>query len=267
MNQHVRILSDLHLGHDISRIRDVEALRPLLEGVDTVIFNGDTWEELAPPFCQRGASMLAELKTLCNQVGVNPIFLTGNHDPNWTDCDRVELADGGIVVTHGDAIFFDGSPWKREIIRNQRRVHELWAAHPEASHDVDVRMRLAREIARELPSRAHTSGASLLQRAWDAAIPPQRALHMLRAWFTQGPMGAKFCDRYFPNAHTLIIGHFHHHGCWTHGRHRIINTGSFMNPGRAHWVDCHHGTLTRGVIHESPNTFRIGQTLDTWHVA
>ena len=44
--QPVRILSDLHLGHQVSRIARVSALRPLVAGAGTVIFNGDTWQEL-----------------------------------------------------------------------------------------------------------------------------------------------------------------------------------------------------------------------------
>ena len=50
MNEPVRILSDLHLGHRVSRIERTSALRPLIAGAGTVIFNGDTWQELAEPF-------------------------------------------------------------------------------------------------------------------------------------------------------------------------------------------------------------------------
>ena len=42
MNEPVRVLSDLHLGHKVSRIDHVSALRPLIAGAGTVIFNGDT---------------------------------------------------------------------------------------------------------------------------------------------------------------------------------------------------------------------------------
>lgn len=45
----VRIFSDLHPGHQASRIFDMEKLRPLFRGAGTVLFNGDTWEELSPP--------------------------------------------------------------------------------------------------------------------------------------------------------------------------------------------------------------------------
>jgi hypothetical protein len=42
MSSPIRILSDLHLGHRVSRIASAESLRPLIAGAGTVIFNGDT---------------------------------------------------------------------------------------------------------------------------------------------------------------------------------------------------------------------------------
>ena len=121
MKEPVRILSDLHLGHKLSRIERVSALRPLISGAATVVFNGDTWQQLAAPFHKRSASMLEELKALCAEEGVEAVFLSGNHDPGWPGKGWVELADGRIVITHGDALFFGGSPWKREVLTARRR--------------------------------------------------------------------------------------------------------------------------------------------------
>jgi hypothetical protein len=106
----------------------------------------------------------------------------------------------------------------------------------------------------------------LIKRAWDAAIPPQRALKMIEAWFTQGAAGAKFCDRYFPHAELLVIGHFHHHGCWAEKGRLVINTGSFLDPGPAHYVELNDGWLIRGEIDESPAAFRFGRKLGVWRI-
>ena len=122
--------------------------------------------------------------------------------------------------------------------------------------------------------RRHHDGTSIkaralepsqnLVRAWDAALPPQRALKMIHAWLTQGAMGARFCERYFPQAGALVIGHFHHLGCWiNHGR-LVINTGSFVSPGRAHCVTWQNGWLRRSKIDESPDQCRVGRTLGAW---
>ncbi len=264
MNEPVRILSDLHLGHKVSRIQRVSTLRPLIAGAGTVVFNGDTWQELAAPFRERGAVMLEELKALCADEGADAVFLSGNHDPGWPGRGWVELAGGRVIVTHGDALFFDGSPWKREILVGGRRVMELWDEHPEASQDPEERLRVARKIARELCSVEYPLGRHLLMRAWDAVVPPLRALKMIEAWFTQGTAGNRFCECYFPKTEVLIIGHFHHQGCWMKNGRTVINTGSFLDPGRAHWVEWNDGWLTRGVIDETADACLIGQSLGTW---
>jgi hypothetical protein len=244
MNEPVRVLSDLHLGHKISRISDVAALRPLIKGAGTVIFNGDTWQELAKPFFERSKVMLDELVTLCRSEGADTLFLSGNHDPGWSGPGWVDLAGGRIVITHGDALLFDGSPWKREILVGGKRVMELWNKHPAADQDAEERIRVAREIARELCAVEHPTGRNILLRAWDAARPPVRAVKMIEAWFNQDKEGDKFCERYFP----------------------IINTGSFMAPGRAHWVEWNNGWLSRGVIDENLGSCQKGKTLDVWRL-
>ena len=264
MNEPVRILSDLHLGHKISRISDISTLRPLIAGAGTVVFNGDTWQELARPFRVRSAAMLEELQWLCAEEGVEPIFLPGNHDPGWQGPGWVELAGGRIVIMHGDALLADGSPWKREILVNGERVRELWQHHPQAGHDVTQRLQLAREIARDLCSVEYPTGRHFLQRAWDAVQPPLRAVKMIEAWLTQGSAGADFCDTYFPQAEVLIIGHFHWQGSWLARGRQVINTGSFTSPGRAHWVEWQDGWLSRGVIEESTEMCRKGKISDVW---
>jgi predicted phosphodiesterase len=266
MNEPVRILSDLHLGHEICRIEQVAALRPLIAGAGTVIFNGDTWQELARPFFQRATAMLDELKSLCREEGAEAVFLSGNHDPGWPGRGWVELAGGRIVVTHGDALLFDSSPWKHEILVNGERVIELWAEHPHANNNAEERLRVARKIARELCSTRHPTGRRFFQRVWNAILPPSRALKMIQAWMSQGTMGAKFCENYFPQAEMLVIGHFHCGGTWAENGRRVINTGSFTSPGRAHWVEWNNGWLRRGIIEESPEICRMGETLDVWRL-
>lgn len=266
MREPIRILSDLHLGHKLSRIESVSALRPLIAGAGTVVFNGDTWQELAGPFRVRSAAMLEELKLLCAAEEVDTVFLSGNHDPGWPGPGWVELAGGRIVITHGDALMFAGSPWKREILVSGKRVRELWRKHPDAGHDVTARIHLAREIAWELCSVEYPLGRRFIQRVWDAVVPPQRALKMLESWFTQAAAGARFCEQYFPKAEVLVIGHFHHHGYWTTNKRLVIDTGSFASPGRAHWVEWIDGWLTRGEIDEAPGLCRIGRRLGTWRL-
>lgn len=266
MKEPVRIVSDLHLAHHGSRIARVSALRPLLAGAGTVVFNGDTWQELTLAVAARSAAMLDELRHLCAEESCEPVFLSGNHDPGWPGPGWLELAGGRIVVTHGDALLFEGSPWKREVLAGRQRVLELWRQHPEAATDAAARLRLARAMARALPTQEEPCGRRIWQQVWDALVPPLRALRILQAWWCQGTAGGEFCQRYFPQAEVLVIGHFHRHGCWRRRGRLVINTGSFVGPGRAHWVEWHAGRLRRGVIDESPGAFRLGKVLNTWHL-
>ncbi len=266
MKEPVRILSDLHLGHRVSRVSRVAALRPLLVGVGTVIFNGDTWQELAVPMRARSAEMLDELRALCAAEGCETVFLSGNHDPGWPGPGWVEWAQGRIVVTHGDALYHDGSPWSKMVMRGQRVVGELWAAHPAAETDARERIAVAREIARTLVPREYPQGRALWQRAWEAAFPPGRALRMLEVWHGQADAGAAFCERYFPRAEVLVTGHFHWPGAWRRRGRLVINTGAWMNPCHPWCVDWHDGLLWRRKIDERGSECRLGEIAGVWRV-
>lgn len=251
----LRILSDLHLGHQASRIDQVEKLRPLFRGAGTVLFNGDTWEELSPPWRDKSEEMLGQLRRVLHEEGCDSVFLPGNHDPGWEGVGYLELAEGRIVITHGDALLRNGAPWKREMLANPDVVDELWSHFPAAATDISSRLELARAIARRLPTTTPPDGRSLVSRALDAAFPPKRALHMISAWLQQGVHGARFCESYFPKAKLLVVGHFHCHGIRkAHGR-SVINTGSFVVPGPAGWVEWNGDSLTAGRICEAEEMF------------
>jgi predicted phosphodiesterase len=266
MNEPVRILSDLHLGHRVSRISRVEALRPLIAGAGTVVFNGDTWQELDEPFREVAAEMLAGLQRVCADEGAEAVFLPGNHDPGWAGPGWVSLAEGRIVITHGDTLFPQGSPWKREILAAGNAIGGVWRRHPDAMIDFAGRAAVAREIALGYPSLEHPRTASLLRRVADAMFPPRRALRMLEAWSGRPAAAWRLLETYFPSAEVLVIGHFHRHGCWSSAGRLLIDTGSFTRPGKAHWVEWCDGWLRRGVIDEQGGLCRLGPTLDVWRL-
>lgn len=266
MKQPVRIISDLHLGHRVSRIEKVSSLRPLLAGAGTVVFNGDSWQELSKSLRAMSALMLEELHELCRQEGCETIFLPGNHDPGWGGDGFLELAEGKIIVTHGDSLLRSGAPWKREVLLAPEQVEALWQASPGADTDPVQRHELARQISRALPVQKPPRGRHLFQRAWDAVHPPQRGIEMLKAWWTQAALGRRFCDRYFPMAEILIIGHFHKAGTWQIGNLRVMNTGSFVSPGRAYWVEICDRFITFGQVEESEDRFSKGNVLGVWQL-
>ncbi len=264
MKEPVSILCDLHLGHRVSRIVSVKSLRPLIAGAGTVIFNGDTWQELAGGFREKSAAMLEELRVICAEEGAEPVFLSGNHDPGWPGTGWVELAGGRILVTHGDALFAEGSPWSREALVRGDLIRELWEKHRAAAGDPAGRIVLAREMALALRAAGYPQGKKLRQRVMDAIRPPRRAWEMLRVWALQADAAAAFAERYFPRAEAIIIGHFHHTGIWRRGGRLIVNGGAFLNPCAAWWLEYRDGWLSCGRIDESVEPFRRGEVFGVW---
>jgi UDP-2,3-diacylglucosamine pyrophosphatase LpxH len=259
MPQPVRIFSDLHLGHKASRIKKVQNLRPLFSGVGTAIFNGDTWEELVPEWQEKSAEMLQDLRELLEEEGCKAIFLPGNHDPSWSGSGYMNLENEKILITHGDALLRDGAPWKREVLSHQDVIDELWQKHPEAGHDLDERLKLARAMATRLPTQHNRDGSSFLSRAFDAAFPPTRAYKMISSWLQQAKLGEKFCRTYSPKAEILICGHFHRYGIRETNGITNVNTGSFVVPGPAGFVEWNHRILSFSRVYEGAGNYSSKQ--------
>ena len=105
------IISDTHLGKP-GQV-NAEALRPVWQGVDELVINGDTAEVQVPWL--RGAAVreLDRLEQLTGQDGVKLTLISGNHDAYLTDRRCLQLADGRILVMHGDALHPAVAPWTR----------------------------------------------------------------------------------------------------------------------------------------------------------
>ena len=266
MKEPVIILSDLHLGLPASKIDSVEQLRPLLEGAGTVVFNGDTFQELALEFRSRAEGLLSDLRNLCGELGVETVFIPGNHDPGWEGPGWLELADGKIIVTHGDAVMWGGSPWSRESITRSDKVRELWAENKEADYDPGERLGLARKIAVLLEPSTVPKGRSIIRRVMDALNPPRRSLEILRVWISQADRAAMFAERYFPKAEVLVLGHFHWRGTWTKSGRLIVNTGAYVSPHGASWVGYSDGWLKVGNVEEEDGVFIRAAASSVWKV-
>ncbi len=262
----VRILSDLHLGHRVSRISSVECFRPLIAGAGTVVFNGDTWQELARIFRDRSAEMLEELKAICAQEGAEAVFLSGNHDPGWPGPGWVELAEGRILVTHGDTFFAEGSPWTRECFSRHEQVRALWDRHRAAAGDPAARIALAREIALVLRTADYPKGQKLWQRVLDAVRPPRRAFEILRVWALQSEAAARFAEGYFPRAEIVVKGHFHRAGIWRRRGKLVVNLGAFMNPCPALWAEFDGSFFSVGQVDEGAE-YRKGGVKGVWRLS
>jgi predicted phosphodiesterase len=264
MKEPVLILSDLHLGHKASSLDDIAALAPLLQGAGTLILNGDTWQELALEFRDDGARMWRELQELCGKMDIDLICLPGNHDPGNGQENHVALAQGKIIITHGDAVFPEVAPWSRVAILKEKEIRRMIEAS--APDSLDARFALAREVSRMLVPPYYAHSKNILARVWDAVTPPGRAWRMLLAWATMVRRTCAFRERYFPVCEIIICGHFHRAGIWETGETLVINSGSFMPPGAAYWCEWSEGRLRVGVVKKRNGYWRRAEILGVWNL-
>jgi predicted phosphodiesterase len=227
------IISDLHLGHRASQIRDPEELTPILKEARSVIFNGDTVEMRTPVDRPVGRHMAAVIARLCHSIGCRATFINGNHDPAVSRIDHLDLMDSRILVTHGDILFLGVAPWSRQALA-YRRIHLRALANlgPDALMNFEKRLLAAKRTSIKLqlmerPVTKRSKGAELrvlIQQFW----PPHRPFMILHAWLQTPTLAARLCDLFRPNARYIIVGHTHYPGFWKRGPITVINTGSYV---------------------------------------
>jgi predicted phosphodiesterase len=226
------ILSDLHLGHRASLIRDPEQLAPVFREANTIILNGDTAELRHQIDRPVGRMLAAALARVCHSSGAKAIFINGNHDPVISHTDHLDLAEGQMLVTHGDILFLGIAPWSRQAYA-YRKVHRraLDQLGPDALRNFEKRLlatkrtSLKLQLLEEPTTRGRFPGLGLIVRQlW----PPFRPFMILHAWWETPNLGAKLLQAFRPETRYLLIGHTHFPGCWNHGGRVVINTGSFV---------------------------------------
>jgi predicted phosphodiesterase len=226
------IISDLHLGHRASLVRDPEQLAPVFREAKTIVLNGDTAELRHQIDRPVGRGLAAHLARVCHASGAKAIFVNGNHDPVISHIDHLDLADGQILVTHGDMLFLGVAPWSRQAYA-YRRVHlrALEQLGPDALLSFEKRLlatkrtSLKLQLLEEPTTRGRFPGLRLITRQlW----PPFRPFMILHAWWDTPKLGASLLRAFRPDARYLLIGHTHYPGCWSRDGRMIINTGSFV---------------------------------------
>ena len=244
----VRILSDLHLGHDLSKVRDVESLRPLIVGAARVIFNGDTFQERGTAFRDRSFIQLEKLQNLCREEGADAIFLRGNHDPTAWDLELVDLLEGQVTVTHGDVWLRLISPWSKGMREMRPALEAIHAEYPDAARmDLATQFEILRRCRLALPpSGTRHQGHSLqnrvalfLREMW----PPRRPWEVLKVYTRLPGMASNFIKSFRPASRVLLFGHTHSAGVWRRGGRLLVNTGAFGIFAKPLMVEIHHRTL------------------------
>lgn len=234
------IISDTHLGKPGGTT--VQALRPVWQGMDELVINGDAAEVQVPWL--RGAAIheLDQLETLTRQDGVRLTLISGNHDAYLTDRRCLQLAQGRILIMHGDALHPAVAPWTRHAKgleeRTQREINKA------AQDDLATRLDIAQHIGHSEFISEYVLSSLGEHAARRIAARPIEVPLVLWYWWREQTLGMRFLDRYAPQAKVLIVGHSHRRRVWQRGGRTIINTGAFMFPGRPQCVIHQGDTLS-----------------------
>ena len=241
----VRVLSDLHFGHERCEAPAVEKLAPLLDGVRTLVIAGDLSETRSCAWQQEGLRLREQLRELCRKRGVTLITLSGNHDPDAGSL-LLSLWGGRTVVMHGHALYKEGAPWSWEYLRNRDTCQACIARYPAADHDLTQRLLLSREMCQLTPPILRREGIRNhhLRGLLHCFFPPQRPLRIVWGWLTCGRKAEAFARRFFPEARVVVLGHFHRSGHWQYGGRTIVNTGAWFTHATPWLADLQGGALT-----------------------
>ncbi|HZP60596.1 MAG TPA: hypothetical protein VFB27_09765 [Opitutaceae bacterium] len=278
----LRILSDLHLDDRGCRVRELKQLLPLFEGVETVVFNGDSLDTRPGPahlpaakLAAMNAANLERRAAFFDFLGRHAppgTVLTGNHDPDISSQHALDLARGKVFVTHGDVFFDDIVPWSRDIAFIRAQVaREFATLSPARRADLPHRLMVFRRICARVPQRKHHTGCHpvryvlgvMADVAW-----PTRTFAVLRAWREAPRRATALLLAHRPHARFLIMGHTHRHGfARPPGGLVVINTGSFCTPARPCTVDLSPDRLTLRRVVARHGAFHAGPPVATFALA
>ncbi|NNE90116.1 MAG: metallophosphoesterase [Verrucomicrobiales bacterium] len=267
MKEPIRILSDLHLSHPASRIGSPSQLRPLIEGAQTVIFNGDTIEQRHSKVRDRAEQMLGELKEICGKLGADPVIVRGNHDPKISETDWLDLGpEDEIFVTHGDVLFPHISPWNPKIWDVEDEMDAIREEIGSEQIESDLATALeatqrCRLLSRGELERFNFKYFKKLGAALALVLPLRRPIEILRCWIETPGRAREFLSRHRPGARFFLFGHTHRPGVWQKGGKGpiLINTGGFLSIGKAKVVEISGGKIMVHGIDESGPAFAIGK--------
>jgi len=261
----IRILSDLHFGHPASIIEQPSQLVPLFRDAKTVIFNGDTVELRYLRGRRIGMRNSVLMRDTCEAAGARPVFINGNHDPIISPLCHVDLVEGAVLVTHGDLLFHDISPWSHEAeIIAEAHSRELASLDEDAFLDFEKRLKASKRAALSIElrrTRLRRDNLSAIRTVLRECWPPWRPFQIFHSWAVT-PARAEALARVFrPRVRFILIGHTHFSGCWRRGPRMIINTGSFLPLSGRMAIDIQGDSLTMRPIVQERGMFKAGAPL------
>jgi predicted phosphodiesterase len=267
----IRILSDIHLGHPGSIVEEASQLTPLFREAKTVIFNGDTVELRYIRGRRIGMRNSMIMRDTCLEAGARPVFINGNHDPILSDLCHVDLEGGAVLVTHGDLLFHDISPWSHDAgILGAAHTRELEGLkNDDALLDFEKRLKASKRAV--LAIELHKTGLrrdalSALRTVLRECWPPWRPLQIFHSWAVTPERAEALARTFRPGARFILIGHTHNSGFWERNGRTIINTGGFFPLSKRMAVDLEGGVLTVRRIVVENGEFRTREVLRRFSV-
>lgn len=263
------ILSDTHLGPAGRKPESVDQLRPLWQGANRLILNGDVAEVHDPQQQARAAREVLRLQELTEDDGVELTLLSGNHDPHLSDRRFLRLFGGEVFLTHGDMLHPSISPWSDHGPKLAKLHEQALASLHENSPDT------SEELANKADAAAFASVGKWDQQL-DQNLPPaphwrkpldkaQKIARVLWYWHLLPGMAKKFATQHAPDCRFFIFGHIHRAGVWqcnSQGRDQprwIINTGAYDFPANPRAVVIEHGKLSvhRVQLNDATRTYAM----------
>lgn len=258
----IRILSDLHWGHKASRIKHVDSLRPLISESDTVIFNGDTIEQIyedSPAHKDKPLPSFDALKRKIASWGTRSIFVTGNHDPAISPAHYCELNQGSILITHGDAIFDSVAPWSQHSALLEQLVAQ---GKRQQTNDERASLYQYLQIFKSASKKQHAQMKDYDPTAWGKiqiffrqAWPPTRVFKILDSWKQAPARAVDMVAQFKTPPEFLIIGHTHKPDISTQGATTVLNSGSFFPWPGTYAIDIESDGIRVRKVHKRNGEF------------
>ena len=227
------VISDLHLGHEHSVLRDVSQLKPMIADAGTVVFNGDTFEPRSVRYRKQSKKLAGELKTMLRHLDTLAVFITGNHDCSSSRHHAMGLFADRLFVVHGDFLLRYVSPWSKKLDHCRDDIDDLYAdADPDLlATDLNYRLELCRRSCDMMevvdPNKQSSVMGSLafyVGELW----PPRRLVLISQALLTMHRDAQKAMRAYLPDTRVLFVGHNHRPGVWKRNGRWVVNTGGYL---------------------------------------
>lgn len=263
MDEPIRIISDIHLGHNASLARDIAQLEPLFDGVKTVIFNGDTIEMRSERDRERAEYLMHEVEQFCAAQDATTHFINGNHDPIISTVNHLEIGNGDLLVTHGDVLFHEIAPWGPDA-ENLGGLHDRYISELDAGElkDLETILSTNKRVSQnmkvkefDIPDGIRGQFTTFMKQTW----PPKRLVTMVSSWRHTPNHAINLVKLYRPTAKCVIIGHTHFPGIWHRHGYSVINTGSYLPALGRLAVDYEDGKITVRKVVMRKRKFQLGR--------